>query len=497
VFDTIQLTTTCGKAIEITDEVIGSGAMKDVYKSTCGEYVVAFYRGALSASGRDRIDQIVGKYATNIFDGLGGDYFKGLFCWPEGVVEHQGKVGLVMPLYRSNFFFDYGSQNGDQLGIGGKEKEGKWFASANLRNRHLDKRELGDWSSYLRVCLLIARAVRRLHSEGLAHGDLSYKNVLIDPLSGRPCIVDVDGLVVPGKYQADVVGTPDFIAPEVIMTQHLEKERRVLPTIETDQHAMAVLFYMLLFYRHPLRGKKIHDPNDSERDEAMAMGEAALFIEHSEDTSNRIDCEEARSTELPWFDTEKIPYSIAGPYIQPLFDRAFVNGLHNPLMRPIASEWETALSKTLDLIQPCQNPECEQKWFVFDNSQKPCCPFCGTEYKGQLPILNVYNRFGSTAFRPVNHRIMVWSGQSLYWWHANSRYVPNEKIESEKKKRVGYFAFHENSWWLVNEGLPNMLNADTKQAIPVGSKVQLTEGAKLLFDNSETGQLALVQLVNN
>jgi hypothetical protein len=30
-------------------------------------------------------------------------------------------------------------------------------------------------------------------------------------------------LVVPGKYPPDVVGTPDFIAPEVVMTNHLKK----------------------------------------------------------------------------------------------------------------------------------------------------------------------------------------------------------------------------------------------------------------------------------
>jgi tRNA A-37 threonylcarbamoyl transferase component Bud32 len=29
---------------------------------------------------------------------------------------------------------------------------------------------------------LIARAVRRMHAAGLAHSDLSYKNILIDPV---------------------------------------------------------------------------------------------------------------------------------------------------------------------------------------------------------------------------------------------------------------------------------------------------------------------------
>ncbi len=72
-------------------------------------------------------------------------------------------------------------------------------------------------------------------------------------------MIDIDGLVVPGKYPPDVVGTPDFIAPEVITTQNLDKadKNRVLPSRSTDRHALAVLIYMYLFYRHPLRGAKV------------------------------------------------------------------------------------------------------------------------------------------------------------------------------------------------------------------------------------------------
>jgi serine/threonine protein kinase len=97
--------------------------------------------------------------------------------------------------------------------------------------------------------------------------DLSYKNILIDPVMGRACVIDVDGLVVPGKYPPDVVGTPDFIAPEVVMTNHLKKDdpQRHLPNIMTDRHALAVLIYMYLLYRHPLRGGKVHDVNDPKR----------------------------------------------------------------------------------------------------------------------------------------------------------------------------------------------------------------------------------------
>jgi hypothetical protein len=130
----------------------------------------------------------------------------------------------------------------------------------------------------------------------------------------------------------------------------------------------------------------------------------------------------------------------------------FIDGLHDPSKRPTADEWESALVKTVDLIQPCQNKDCDQKWYVFNGKTKPVCPYCGTPYKGKLPILNLYSSRKAGTFRPDDHRLMVWSGQSLYAWHVNRLIAPNERTSDEQKKRVGYFVFHNDQWWLVNEG---------------------------------------------
>ncbi|MDT1878227.1 kinase, partial [Acinetobacter baumannii] len=86
-----------------------------------------------------------------------------------------------------------------------------------------------------------------------------------------------------------------------------------------------------------------------------SMGERALFIEHPTDRSNAVKVNQVSSFSLPWADPQKIPYTIMGPYLKPLFDRAFIDGLHDPSKRPTADEWESALVKTVDLIQPCQN----------------------------------------------------------------------------------------------------------------------------------------------
>ena len=488
-----------GQDVEFVDEIIGSGAIKDVYFSPDKSYVVCFYREKQDYQAKERLQMIVGKYRESIFNQIGGGYWKNLFCWPSAMLEHEGKLGLIAPTYANHFFFEYGSKNNDMLNIKGKDKEGKWFAAPNLRNRFMDPRELGDWLNHIKVCLLLSRAVRRMHFAGLAHSDLSYKNVLVDPSKGMACVIDVDGLVVPGKFPPDVVGTPDFIAPEVVKTSHLAKDdpQRSLPKRETDLHALAVLIYMYLLYRHPLRGGKVHTIDDEQRDESLTMGERALFIEHPTDKSNRIKLKNVKSSELPWADTEKIPFTVAGPYLKNLFLQAFVIGLHDPSIRPSANDWETALVKTVDLIQPCHNSSCEQKWYVFDNSIKPKCPFCGTPFKGKLPVLNFYSSRKEGSFRPDNHRLMVYTNQSIFQWHVSNLLVPNEKLTEDQKKRVGYFVFHTDQWWLVNERLQDLMDVtkEPKVPVPIGEKLELKDGQKILFAQDDGGRLAVVQMV--
>ena len=502
----IKCHTVDGRAIEFVDEVIGSGAMKDVYFSPDRSYVVCFFskeknkfyesKAALEQQ-KDRLKEIVGNKWNGIFNGVGGDYWKNIFCWPDGLVEYNDLLGITAPTYKKYYFFSYGSKNNDFLKIKGKEKEGKWFASANNQNRFLDEREKGSWLNYLKIGILISRAVRRMHAAGLAHSDLSYKNVLIDPVTGSACVIDVDGLVVPGKYPPDVVGTPDFIAPEVVMTNHLSKEdpKRFLPSIATDKHALAVLIYMYLLYRHPLRGGKIHDMDDPQKDENMGMGEKALFVEHPTDQSNQVKSNQLQPSQLPWADPSRISYQVTGPYLTELFNKSFIEGLHEPSKRPSANDWETALVKTVDLIQPCQNAACSQKWYVFDNTTQPKCPFCNTPFTGKLPILNLYSARQQGSYRPDHHRLMVWTGQSLFAWHANNMIAPNERLTAEQTTRKGYFVLHNDRWWLVNEGLTDLTDVTTKTVIPIGGKIELKNGVQILLSKQEGGRLAVVQMV--
>jgi serine/threonine protein kinase len=501
----VRLKSLDGADIAFDDSVIiGAGGMKDVYFAPDKSYVVGFFRNKQEYVTKERLQLITGRYREGILNGAGGEFWKSVYCWPTHVVEHNGKLGVVAPTYAKHFFFQHGSQSNDSFNIKGKEKEGKWFASALHQGQSLDPRERGHWLSYLRISLNIARAVRRMHIAGLAHSDLSYKNVLVDPVTGSANIIDIDGLVVPGKFPPDVIGTPDFVAPEVMRTMKMKPgdPGKALPRRETDQHALAVLIYMYLLYRHPLRGRKIWDPDDSALDEELAMGEKALFVEHDQDSSNRPTRKWLEANYgakklgviTPYMDPDALPYTVLGPYLTGLFKRSFIDGLHAPAQRPGADEYETALVKTADLVLNCANPDCCQKYFVYDNSLKPVCPFCKASYGKSVPVFDLYQNRGGGRFTADNHRLVGYHNQYIFKWHMNANVWPNEKLAESDRKPVGYISWHNNKWMLVNQAMPALKDVKAGKLIAIGQGVELVGGLQLLLDNQVGGRLVNVQV---
>src|SRR5712692_9908197 len=270
-----------GRTIEYQADMIGDGAMKEVYFTKDRSSVVCFYKDP--KAGQDvsrvrRLEKILGPNNPTLPKPQGGAarsdqdaaYFRNLFCWPTAIVTRP-RFGIVCPTYPGDFFF----QSGPDF-IKGKEKNGMRFIGA--RNRSLLQKfaptELGDFQKYLSMCILMARAVSRLHNAGLAHSDLSPNNVLVAPTKGISIVIDVDSLVVEGLFPPDVAGTKGYIAPEVISSFHLplNDPNRRFPNVRTDAHALPVLIYQYLLLRHPLDGKRIPNADTAEAQEALSYG---------------------------------------------------------------------------------------------------------------------------------------------------------------------------------------------------------------------------------
>jgi hypothetical protein len=149
------------------------------------------------------------------------------------------------------------------------------------------------------------------------------------------------------------------------------------------------------------------------------MGAKALFIEHPTDSSNHV-------TGLA------VGYQRLGPYLPPLFRRAFVEGLHQPSARPTADDWENALARSQDLLLPCGNAACDDKWFLLGD-EPPRCPWCGWQPSERTPVLEFhYSPVGRKGqYRPENHRLTAHEGRRLHRWHAFRNARPGEAANDE------------------------------------------------------------------
>lgn len=216
-----------------------------------------------------------------------------------------------------HILFEHGSANNDMLGIKGREKEGKWFASANNQNRFLDPRERGHWLNYLRICIRIARAVRRMHAAGLAHSSLSYKNVLIDPSTGQACLIDIDGLVVPGKFPPEVVGTPDFIAPEVVATAHLPRHNATGNSL-----ALLLIAMPLRYWFTCTCSTATHSGEQNPMIQTRSVTNRSQWVSERSLLSTRPIVVTASGWRMPGRPSclglilERVPYAVTGPYFR-------------------------------------------------------------------------------------------------------------------------------------------------------------------------------------
>lgn len=478
-----------GSTIEyVFDPNAPRGSMKHTFFSPDKKYVVQFFNNPADAQNlqmQDRIRSIVGKYNPTLSEEDGGaigntaktaEFFRKRFCWPIAIVKSP-EFGIVCPTYPQNFFFEESAST--LLSLKGKDKKSNWFTGRN--RRFISAGELGDFRTMLCTAIGLSRTVRRMHQAGLAHSDLSCNNVLIDPKTGTSVVIDIDSLVVPGKYPPEVCGTRGYIAPEVLAT--LERDfydpHRALPSVLTDLHALPVLIYEYLFLRHPLIGPKIYSADSAEMDDFYALGPMATFIENPHDTSNR-------PSDL------KVTIGSLSKELEDLFLRAFVDGLHCPSERPTAMDWERGLLNAWDRLIPCENKSCEKKWFILRDANRPVCPFCGTKVSGEIVRLELKSQRGKNGMFKEKSEIVVYNEMPLFDWHIYSNVHNDEKAGTELR---AYTAKRNGMWLLVNYGIEGM-TSPSGRLVPKGHAVALKDGALFRMTDRENGLLCEVSASN-
>ena len=479
-----------GRTVDYDPQGVVSESGTMIMHSTLdGTSTICFFKSKESAIEQlPRLKSLLGRYNPTLLQTAGGaacsqneaTYWRQLFNWPTLIVKPS--YGLLYPLVPAHFFFSSGRFNG-------KEKEPGWFTSPKL-SKLLPSAEVGDWLGRLNACRQMVRGIQYTHSAELTHSSLGSKDLYIDPTTGTCLFYRVVGFVVPGFSAPNIAGTPGYIAPELVksMALHHQSSQGVVPSRSTDLHSMAVLLYELLLYRHPLRGPKVNSHKSTEEDDRLSMGEKALFIEHPQDDSNRpikISNDSSQKYAL------KVTIEDLGPYLHKLFLRAFVDGLHEPKKRPSAMEWEEGLSRTQDLMIPCGNPECAEKWFVYKMDEQLCCPWCGWEYTTPLPFLEFQIRGMDGEWQDEGHGLMAWDKRTLHEWHVWTNSKPNERADLQDLAEI---QLYQGQWIMVNRGLESMVSP-SGNPVPKKQAVVLKDGDEILLSGEPNSRRVRVRII--
>ena len=217
------------------------------------------------------------------------------------------------------------------------------------------------------------------------------------------------------------------------------------------------------------------------------------------------ECPDLKKKMLPWEDIRNLPYTVLGPYLSQCIEEAFIWGLHRKRPRPGAGRWEDSLTKTIDMLMRCGNPNCISHWFVADGIQPFRCPFCGKTQVAPYPILKFVERDarsklefevdvikgvkGTTSY--FERRIVLWPGKLLFPVHAHySPPLPSffECLSDVQRTRIAeVLADSKNNYWIRNKHQSNMVvwfkgNERKKLVVPNGKAVRLCQGLRIQLD---------------
>ncbi len=189
--------------------------------------------------------------------------------------------------------------------------------------------------------LQLAQAFLELHAKGLCYRDISFGNVFFNPVSGDIQVCDNDNVAIDGQGQGSVLGTPRFIAPEVVRGE-------AVPSIQTDLFSLSVLLFYLFHIHHPLEGRRESSIKCFDLPAMTQLyGTNPLFIFDPIDTSNQ-PVRGLHDNALEY-------WPIYPQSLRDLFTQAFTSGLHDPHERVRESQWRTALVQLCNAVMYCSH----------------------------------------------------------------------------------------------------------------------------------------------
>lgn len=361
------------------------------------------------------------------------------FLWPESLVTASGisTFGYLMPLrppeYKSLF---------------------------DLMSRKIDPkfRVLANAGAQL------ADSFLQLHSKGLCYCDISFGNVFFNPDTGNILICDNDNVDINGAGKTAILGTPSFMAPEVVREE-------TSPNTQTDLFSLAVLLFYMLMMHHPLEGKKEAEIKCLDMPARRKLyGTEPVFIFDPNDNSNQ---------PIPGYQDNAIEYwKIYPKFLQELFTEAFTKGLIDPQKRVRESQWRQTMIRLGDSIVLCRHCGCENFYdtdaIKANGTLNPCWQ-CNSQIT--LP----------PRIRINKNVIMLNYNTQLFSHHIDSQ----KSFSSDSSQAIAEVNQHPtnpNIWGLknlsTNKWVCTTANSTIKEIEP-GRSVTMAVGTKINFGTAE------------
>jgi eukaryotic-like serine/threonine-protein kinase len=413
----------------VVEDFLGGGGQGEVYRANVGGKPVAlkwYFPESASVQQRQILNVLIDKGPPN-----------DRFLWPTELTDGAGVEGFgyLMPL-----------------------REPRYHSIVDLMRRRIDP----SFRALTTAGLHLAHSYLLLHAKGLCYRDISFGNVFFDPQNGDVLICDNDNVSVHGAEDTGVLGTPRFMAPEVVCG-------RALPSTHTDLYSLAVLLFYMLMIHHPLEGKRELEIHSFDLPAMTRLyGEDPVFIFDPSNEANRPDPKFHRNAILLW--------SVYPKFLQRLFMRAFTDGLRDPLGgRVRESQWRSAMVQLRDSIIYCSN--CGSENF-YDAEAKQTgagvsCWNCNREIA--LPY----------RIRVGNRVVMLNRDTQLFPHHLD------QHREYDFSKALAAVSRHPTDaavWGLKNLSAAQWISTNREggiSSVEPGRTVRLDDGVTIQFGNSE------------
>jgi len=414
------------------EQFLGGGGQGEVYRAKLGGKAVAlkwYFPATATLEQREALEALVKKGPPNE-----------KFLWPMEIASAQdvSGFGYVMPL-----------------------REFCYKSIVDLMKRRIEP----SFRALATAGLDLSHSFLQLHSMGLCYCDISFGNVFFDPDRGDVLICDNDNVAVDGETKGRVLGTPRFMAPEIV-------RGKALPSTQTDLFSLAVLLFYMFIIHHPLEGKKeaaIHAFDLPAMNKLY--GDEPVFIFDPKDRSNE---------PMPGLHDNAIVFWPLYPqFLRNRFTKVFTEGIRDPQNgRVRESEWRSDMVRLRDSIVYC--PHCVAENFYDadafkDSGGKPAsCWRCKKEVR--LPA-----------------RIRI--GKSIIMLNHDTRLFPHHIDDqrmydfSKPIAEVSQHPTNPNIWGLKNisseKWVSTTADSSTVRDIEPGRSVTLSVGTKINFGKVE------------